>query len=67
MRRAGSCSGIQRRARAGGHRGRPSSCSSIVPTLLGLGTGRKDLTEERLLGFFPSSKYTDILSAEVEI
>lgn len=52
MRRAGSCSGVQQHAGAGGHRRSPPAHGSILPVLLGLGTGRKDLTEERLLGFF---------------
>ena len=50
--RAGSCSGVQWRTGAGGHHGSPSACSSVLPALLGLSTGMKDLTEEKLLGVF---------------
>lgn len=70
--RAGSCSGVQWCTEAGGEHGRLPACSSVMPALLGRGTGRKDLIEERLFFvvfgfFFNSSKYTDVLRAKVKI
>lgn len=67
MCRAGSCSGVQQQAGAGGHCGSLPARSTILPTLLGLRTGRKDLTKERLLDFLSSSKYMDVLSVGVKI